>query len=143
MTYVRGISRYLRFDERMLLTEITENFERTTADVRDLRRIFLNPVPDWCADADDVMRYIERENSIVYWIPDGESMAPGLEALGLETHNTPWGTVAVLDSPEKRFRAKVLVKSIASREKNSLYVMEDIVEHIGRLKPEDLRPGRE
>ena len=142
-TYVRGISRFLRFDERMLLSEITENFERTTTDVRNLRKIFLNPVPERCAAPEDVMRYIEGEDSIVYWIPDGESMAPGLEALGLETYDTPWGTVVVHDSPDKRLRAKVLVKSIASREKNSLYVMEDIVENIGRLNPEALRPGSE
>jgi len=127
----------------MLLSEITENFERTTTDVRNLRKIFLNPVPERCAAPEDVMRYIEGEDSIVYWIPDGESMAPGLEALGLETYDTPWGTVVVHDSPDKRLRAKVLVKSIASREKNSLYVMEDIVENIGRLNPEALRPGSE
>jgi hypothetical protein len=51
--------------------------------------------------------------------------------------------VIVLDSPQKRLKAKLLVKSIASREKNSLYVMEDVVEHIGRLKPESLKPESE
>ena len=49
----------------------------------------------------------------------------------------------IQDSPAKRLRAKVLVKSIASREKNSLYVMEEIVEHIGRLNPEAVRKGME
>lgn len=140
-TYVRGLAKYLRFEERMLLSEISENFERTTLDVRKLRRMFFDPVPESCAGADDVARYIESEGSIVYRVPDGEGMAGGLESIGLATHDTPWGPVVILDSPAKRLRAKVLVKSIASREKNSLYVMEDIVEHIGRLKPESLRPG--
>ncbi len=142
-TYMRGVSRYLRFDERMLLSEITENFERTVTDVRALRKMFFDIVPERLAGPEDVAGYVERENSIVYRIPDAEGLAPGLESLGLATYATPWGTVVVLDSPEKRLRAKVLVKSIASREKNSLYVMEDIVEHIGRPNPEALQPDSE
>jgi hypothetical protein len=124
----------------MLLEGITENFEKTVTDVRSLRGMFWDPVPEWCAGHEDVARYIERSGSIVYRVPDGEPMALGLKARGLETHPTPWGPVVVLDSPEKRLQAKVLVKKIASREKNSLYVMKDIVEHIGRISPESLKP---
>ena len=143
MTYVRGLARYLRFDERMLLSEVTENFERTVEDVRALRKIFWDPVPDWCTSPQAVDRYINGSSSIVYWVFGREDLAEGLEALGYEMHTTPWGPIVVLDSPDKRLRAKVLVKSIASREKNSLYVMEDIVEHIGRPNPQALRQGGE
>jgi hypothetical protein len=137
--YVRGISRFLRFEQRMLLGEITENYEKTAVDARTLRRMFWNPVPDTLANADDVITYIEDEGAIVYWVGQVEGFAPDLASRGLETHDTPWGPVVVLDSPSKRLRAKLLVKSIASRERNSLYVMRDIAEHIGRLAPDALR----
>jgi hypothetical protein len=141
--YVRGLSRFLRFEERMLLSEITENFEKVAADAQALRRVFWNAVPDNCSSADDVMRYVEREQAIVFWVGQVEETIPELESRGLKTYDTVWGPVIVLDSPQKRLKAKLLVKSIASREKNSLYVMEDVVEHIGRLKPESLKPESE
>ena len=68
-------------------------------------------------------------------------MLSGLEAYGLGARPTPWGPVVVLDSAEKRLRAKILVKSIASREKNSLYILEDIVEYIGKVTRVSPRPG--
>ena len=142
-TYLRGLMRHIDPDYRGLLNEITESFEKVAAEVRLLRRLFWNPVPQWCAGPEDIMRYIEREKSIVYWIPD-DDLAAGLADHGLSAHSTPWGKVLILDSPEKRLRAKVLVKSIATREKNSLYVMQDMVGHIGEVEaePDRRQPDR-
>jgi hypothetical protein len=144
-TYVRGLSRYVRFEQRVLLGEVSGNFEGVAGDVLALRRMFWNPVPEWCASAEDVIRYIESEEAIVYWIPEtagaADGIAAGLESRGYVTRATPWGPVVVLDAPGKRLKAKILVKSIASREKNSLYVMKDVVDHIGRLRPDALETG--
>jgi hypothetical protein len=138
-TYVRGLSRYLRFEQNMLLAEIMGNFENVVQDVRSLRKIFWDPVPDWCVNSDDVLRYIDSNGSIVYRVPDIRGIDTALASRDLSLYDTPWGRVVVLDSPSKRLKAKLLVKSIASREKNSLYVMQDIVEYIGRLDPDALK----
>lgn len=140
-TYLRGLSRYLRSGERVLIAEVSKNFEGVEGDVRALRRIFWNPLPDWCTGPDDAIRYIESEEAIVYWIPRGDGLAQGLESRGYPSHTTPWGLIVVLDEPGKRLKAKILVKSIASRENNSLYVMKDVVDHIGRMRPDSLEPG--
>lgn len=140
--YLRALSGFLPPEHMVLLAEVVDNFEKVVGDVQALRRVFWHPIPEQCAGPEDVIRYVEREKSIVYWVPDVEHMLMGLEARGLETRPTPWGPVIVLDSAEKRLRAKVLVKSIASREKNSLYILEDIVEHIGAVNRDAPRPGR-
>lgn len=139
--FLKTLAKYLPSDNVMLLGEAVENFEKVVGDVRVLRRMFWHPVPEWCEGPEDVMRYVERETSIVYRVPDGEDMLSGLEAHDLEARPTPWGPVVVLDSAEKRLRAKILVKSIASREKNSLYILEDIVEYIGKVTRVSPRPG--
>jgi len=139
-TYMRSLSRFLRYNQRLLLGEIADNFDRTVADVEVLRRMFWDPVPDSCRTPDDVTAYIERGESIVYWMGGVGGVSRELASRGLVGHETPWGPVVVFDSPAKRLAAKMLVKSIASRERHSMLVMRDIVEHIGRLKPDALKP---
>lgn len=137
--YMRGLARYLRFEQRMILSEISENYEKTAIDALNLRRMFWNPVPDSLAEVDDVITYMEKDGAIVYWVGQIEDVIPDLVSRGLEIHDTPWGPIIVLDSPAKRLKAKLLVKSMASREKNSLHVMRDVVDHIGRLRPDALK----
>lgn len=130
--YLRTLSAHLPDEHSLLLKDIMDTFEKVVADVRSLRKVFWDPVPVWCSRPEDVVRYIEQKQSIVFRVPEDDGMLSALDALGYEAHGGPWGPVVVRDSPEKRLRAKMFVISILSREKNSLYLMEQIVDHIGR-----------
>ena len=140
--YMKGMATELLTDQRMLLAEIVEDFGNLAEDVAALRKIFWDRVPE-DAGTDQIAKYIEEGNSIVFSIPAGEGIVSGLRARGHDTYGTPWGPVVIADSPEKRLRAKLLVKTISSRERNSFNIMQQIVEYIGRLEPDAVKRARQ
>jgi hypothetical protein len=129
--FLRGLTPLLEPGHNMVLGEVAGNMEGVLEDVRSLRRIFWDILPDTLASAEGALRHVEESGSIVYVVPDRKDIRDRLRREGYETHPTPWGRVVIADAPEKRLAARVLVKRIASREKNSLHLLSDIVQHIG------------
>lgn len=126
--------------------ELVINVERTTEDVRALRKIFWNPVPYALNTVDSLAGYVDASKSVVFSIAGRDRLLQDLKDRGYRAFKTRWGPVIVADSHDKRLAAKLLVKSIESRERISLRMMEDLVNYVGVdlgvPPPEPIGPGK-
>ena len=110
--------------------ELVSNIERTVADAKALRKIFWDQIPDTARTAEGVAAYVKGSESMVFSFAGRDRFLEALRDLGLQAFKTAWGPVIVADSPAKRMRAKIIVKSLQSREKASLNMMEEIVGYV-------------
>jgi hypothetical protein len=114
-------------DAGLLLRQVVTNFTRASEDASSLRDVFWHEIPDTIGTAEEVEAYVNHTCSIVFKLPDDEHVRDDLYKAGRETFETPWGWLVVDDSSEKRKAAKMLVRSIEARDKNSLNLMEEII----------------
>jgi hypothetical protein len=111
--------------------QLSANVERTAAEATDLRKIFWDQIPYALNTVDAVAGYVARSNSVVFSFAGRDRLFQDLADRGLKVFRTRWGPVIVSDSPEKRLRAKIMVKSLEARERASMKMMEELVEFIG------------
>jgi hypothetical protein len=111
--------------------ELVTNVERTGADVRALRKVFWNTVPYAMNTVESLVSYVDSSTSVVFSIAGRDVLLEDLRNRGYQAFKTRWGPIVVADSHEKRLGAKMLVKSLESRERASLRLMEDLVNYIG------------
>jgi hypothetical protein len=112
------------------VNEIILGFEDTAGDAEEFRRIFWHKIPTTLNDAEGIAAYARHSTSLVFKIWGPHKLRAELEAMGFGTYNTPWGYVLVDDSHEKRMLAKTALWSIVVRERRSLKMLEEIVDHI-------------
>jgi len=126
--------------------ELVVNVDRTASDVKALRRIFWNQVPYAVSTVDSLIAYIDASPSVVFSIAGRDRYLQDLKDRGYQAFKTRWGPVIIADSRDKRLQAKMLVKSIESRERVSLRTMEELVNFVGVdlgvPPPEPAGPGR-
>jgi hypothetical protein len=125
---------------------IATNLERTAGEAAALRKIFWDAIPYEIRTVDDLVRYVEASGSIALSFAGRDRFLEDLKARGLRAMKTRWGPVVFADSPAKRLQARVLVKSMESRERASLAMMEQVVSYIGPdlgiTPPEPTGPAR-
>jgi hypothetical protein len=120
---------------------IIDNIEKTTADVKDIRKIFWDKIPESVNSVDALLQYVRSSKSIVFSFAGRDRFFADLRNQGLQVFKTQWGPMVVDDSRDKRLRAKIMVKSLEARERASLRMMEEIVNYIAddlgvpRLEP--------
>jgi hypothetical protein len=123
-----------------LLEEIIDNFNRTADDAADLRKVFWDDVRkarEARITRDEVPGYVASSKSIVIGVVDDKWYVRELEGQGYGIYSSPWGPVVVNDSEEKRLQARLLVRSLQSRERQSLSMLEELAEYIDlRVDPD-------
>lgn len=110
---------------------IADNLDKTVADVTDLRKIFWDQIPYGINTADGLVGYVKASKSAVFSFAGRDMLLVELQSLGLKAFRTRWGPAIVEDSPEKRMRARLLVKSIESRERASVRMLEQVSSYVG------------
>jgi hypothetical protein len=131
---LRFLARGISAKRTLMLREITRSFNLVVRDARDLRRIFWCEIPDTLVSSDMIADYARTSPSIVFRLPDHEDLPVLLERSGHDIYKTVWGWVLIDDSDAKRLSARLLVRSILSRERSSARMLEDLAECV------DLRP---
>jgi hypothetical protein len=125
---------------------LATNMDRTAGEAAALRKIFGDTVPYEVNTVDGMVQYVGGSGSIVLSFAGRDRLIEDLKARGLKALKTRWGPVIVADSPEKRLQARMLVRSLESRERASLAMMEQVVTFIGPdlgvTPPEPTRPTR-
>jgi hypothetical protein len=110
---------------------LADNVERTTADIKKLRGIFLDQIPYEVNTAAGILEYVRASNSLVFSFAGRDVLLDELRGLGLKALRSRWGPVIVDDTPNRRMLARMAAKSIESRESVSLHMLEQIVDYIG------------
>jgi hypothetical protein len=110
---------------------IADNVDKTVADVRKLRKMFMDQIPYDITTADGLVQYVRASTSIVYSFAGRDRLLEDLRSLGLKAYRSRLGPVVVDDSEAKRMRARLVAKSIEARERATLRMLEEIVGFIG------------
>jgi hypothetical protein len=110
---------------------LRSNVEKTAADAKQAATIFWDLIPYQMSTVDGVANYVQSSKSIVFSFAGRDVLLQALKDKGFQVFKTPRGPVLVADSPEKRLQARIVVKSLESREKATLHMMEEIVSYIG------------
>ncbi|MFZ1946865.1 MAG: hypothetical protein WAW06_04910 [bacterium] len=125
---------------------IATNMDRTAGEAAALRKVFWDTVPYEIKTVDGIVRYVGDSGAIVLSFAGRDRLIEDLRARGLKALKTRWGPAIVADSPEKRLKARTLVRSLESRERASLAMMEQVVSYIGPdlgiTPPETTGPAR-
>jgi hypothetical protein len=125
---------------------IADNEDKASADARALREMFWDRVPRNVATARDIVDYVKSGKAMVFSIAGREALVDGLRGLGLKVFQSPWGPAVVQDSPERRLQARLLVKSLETRDRVLLRGLGDAVSYIapdlGVPAPESPRTRR-
>jgi hypothetical protein len=117
--------------KHMEVQELTDNVERTGDEVRALRRIFWDQIPYAINTADGIAAYADSSGSIVFSIAGRDRLQKDLTDRGYGVFKTKWGPVMIADSRAKRLKAKLLVKSLETRESISMRMMEELAAYVG------------
>ena len=139
--YLRHFSPWLPEEKRLMLTQVASNFEKAAEDARSLREIFWHEIPQDIDSVKKIREYLTRGGSMVFILPENPRLRQDLEGVGIEIFSTPWGWLLIDDSPGKRASAKILVKSIASRDRNSLGLIEEVIAFLDRLDKQAEQEG--
>jgi hypothetical protein len=115
-------------------------FERISEDARGLREVFWCVIPDSLTTAADVSSYISESTSMVFSVPEDESLQNQLRKDGYGVFKTLWGWVAIDDTHEKRMLAKTKLRRIIVRERDQIGLLERILDYIDQ--PAKLRGSR-
>jgi hypothetical protein len=99
----------------------------TSEDARRLRQIFWETVPPEVTTADQALAYSRESTAMVINVGPRGGVADELKSMGKTVFDTAWGSVFIDDTPEKRMGARLLVRALVSREKNSLRMLEDLL----------------
>jgi len=110
---------------------VADNLEKSTGDAGDLREIFWHRIPLQINTADAVANYVRAGKPMVFSIVGREGLLDDLPSLGLKAFRSPWGPVVVDDTPAKRLRARLLVKSLEARDRVSLRALGEIAAYVG------------
>jgi hypothetical protein len=123
-------------------SELIRGFERTAGDAWHLRRLFWDTGARGLSSSREALRYIRDSRSLVFAIGDDPELHDDMRAQGFGVYGSPWGWVAVDDSPEKRVLARVSLKSIVTRERGSLSIVKRIEAEIEAKREEDRNERR-
>ena len=118
----------------------------TSQDARSLRQIFWQTVPPDVTTADGALAYARQSPYIVINVSPRAGVADDLRSMGEPVFETPWGSVIVDDTPEKRMGARLLARALISRERNSIRMLEELLpsvdSRVERERPEGREGGR-
>jgi hypothetical protein len=110
---------------------LRDNVEKTAADAKEAATIFWDLIPFTVNTVDGIANYVGGSRSIVFSFAGRDALFNVLKDKGFQVFKTPRGPALVADSPWKRLQARIVVKSLESREKVTLHMMEEIVSYIG------------
>jgi hypothetical protein len=111
--------------------DLVANVRRTVDDVKALRKIFWDEPGPQVDTPDEIVDYVKNSGSIVFSFAGHDKYKEELAGRGLKAFRTRWGPVIVADSPEKRLRARTLVRSLEARERATEVALEGIEDFIG------------
>lgn len=111
--------------------ETVANIRKTAADVAALRKIFWDQIPQHVNTPERILAYVKSSGSIVFSFAGNDKYFEDLKGRGLRTFKTRWGPVIIEDSPERRLRARMIVRGLEARERGSLGMMEAVEAFIG------------
>ncbi len=118
-------------EDAMKFLRVLENCKKMLEDVRTLRGMFWDIVPEEYESAEEVASYINGSRSIVFKTLEDSALLDELKLKGFKVFNSPWGHVVVADSPEKRSEARLVARQLQVRDRENLHIMREIVERIG------------
>jgi len=110
---------------------LSDNVTKTTVDARDLKEIFGDRIPFEINAADAVVKYVRGSKSMVFSLAGRDGLLEEVRTLGIKAFRSPWGPVVLDDSPAKRLRARLLVKSLEARDRASLRALGEIAAYVG------------
>ncbi len=126
-TFLRQARAGLPPEQNALLEELTASFQAVSRDAKGLREVFWQAMPPGVTTADSAVAYARGSSSIVLNLSVPMWMIDELKSMGEPVFETHWGWVMVADSPEKRMGARLLVRAILSRERNSIRMLEELL----------------
>jgi len=118
------------------VAELTELFEASARDADSIRRFFWQRLPEGLDDVHEVSDFIDSSDAIVFSIGTDSTLAYRLMGVGYDVYQSPWGWVIVVDSEEKRLKAKMTVHSAFVHDKLALGVLEEL-HRAGLDKPQE------
>lgn len=124
--------------------ETMANIRKTVADVATLRKIFWDQIPHQVNTPEGIAAYVKSSESMVFSFAGSDQYFQDLRDRGLRTFKTRRGPVIIEDSPEKRLRARMLVRSLEARERTTLVMLEGIENYLGAnlsVPPAERRTG--
>jgi hypothetical protein len=148
-SYLRQLRSSVQPRHYLLLEELYEGVRATSQDASDLRQLFWQAVPADVTTAEGALAYARENPAIVIDVTHRAGVADELKSMGETVFDTPWGSVIVDDTPEKRMNARLLVRALISRERNSVRMLEELLPGVDtraeRERPQESGPreGRE
>ena len=126
-TFLRQLRSNVQPGHYLLLEELYEGVRTTSNDAKSLREVFWQALPAKLTTADQAVAHARQSNSIVIDVTNRAGVVDGLKSMGEPVFESPWGWVLVDDSPEKRMGARLLVRALLSRERNSIRMLEELL----------------
>jgi len=126
-TFLRQLRSNVQPDHYLLLEELYNGVRTTSNDAKSLREVFWQTIPADVTTADQAVAYARQSHSMVIEVTHRAGVADELKSMGEPVFETPWGWVLVDDSPEKRMGARLLVRALLSRERNSIRMLEELL----------------
>ncbi len=129
-SFMRQLRTGLAIEWHAMLEEVGSNFQAVSKDAESLRGIFLQAIPEDISTADSALAWARESPAMALILMPGASVIDGLRARGENLFDTPWGLVLVDDTPEKRMAARLLVRAMLSRERNSIRMLEELLPYV-------------
>lgn len=142
-SYLRQLRSSVQPQHYLLLEELYDGVRATSEDARSLRQIFWQTVPADVTTAEGALAYARQNPCIVIDVTPRAGVADELRSMGEAVFETPWGSVLVDDTPEKRMGARLLARALTSRERNSIRMLEELLPYVDTRVEQERPEGKE
>jgi hypothetical protein len=142
-TFLRQLRSNVQPGQYLELEELYNGVQATSEDARSLRQIFWQTLPPDVTTGDGAIAYARQNPYIVIDVAPRAGVADQLKSMGETVFDTPWGSVLVDDTPEKRMGARLLVRALTSRERNSIRLLEDLLPGVDSRLEQQRPAGQE